>query len=355
MGGPSGFSLGQLAMTLGAALEGDSSRVVTGVASLASAGPTDISFVTDTRYLKEARTSRAGAFLAPVDAADLPAPILRCRAPRVALAQLLALFHPAPTVTAGVHPSAVVAPEARVHPSAAIGAMAVVSPGAVVGARVRIDPLAYVGEGAEIGEDSVLYPSVVVRDGVRIGCRVVIHPGAVIGADGFGYAFDGAAHRKIPQIGGVIIEDDVEIGANATIDRAMLGQTVIRRGAKIDNLVQIGHNVEIGEHSVLAAQTGISGSTRVGHHVVMGGQVGVADHLTIGDGAQLAAQSGLMTDVPAGERMWGAPARPASQARRVAVAVMELPELIRRIRAFERRLRRLESRLEMEGDDQPAS
>jgi UDP-3-O-[3-hydroxymyristoyl] glucosamine N-acyltransferase len=355
MGGRAGFSLGQIAAALGAALDGDGARVVTAVAPLASAGPADISFVTDGRYLKDARASRAGAFLAPLDIGELPAPALRCRAPRVALAQLLGMFHPAPPATAGVHPTAVVAPEARVHPTASIAALAVVAAGAVIGARARLFPLVYVGENAEVGEESVLYPSVVIRDGVRIGRRVVIHPGAVIGADGFGYAFDGTAHRKIPQVGGVVIEDDVEIGANATVDRAMLGQTVVRHGAKIDNLVQVGHNVEIGEHSVLAAQTGVAGSTRIGRYVVMGGQVGIGDHLTVGDGAQLAAQAGIIADVAAGERLWGMPARPVVQAKRIAIAAVELPELLRRVRAIDRRLRRLEARLGMEGDDRPAS
>lgn len=355
MGGPAGFSLGQIAAALGATLQGDPSRVVTAVAPLGSAGPTDISFLTDMRHVKQARASRAGAFLTPLETADLPAPMLRCRAPRLALAELLAMFHPPAVAAAGVHPSAVVAPEAHVHPSAAIGALAVVGAGAVIGARAHLYPLVYVGEGVEIGEESILYPSVVIRDGVRIGCRVVIHPGAVIGADGFGYASDGTAHRKIPQVGSVLIEDDVEIGANAAIDRAMLGQTIIRRGTKIDNLVQVGHNVEIGEHSVLAAQTGISGSCSLGRHVVMGGQVGLADHLTVGDGAQFAAQAGVMTNVAAGERMWGSPARPAAQARRIAVAMLELPELIRRARVLERRLRRLEARLGLEDDDHPSS
>jgi len=173
----------------------------------------------------------------------------------------------------------------------------------------------------------------------------VVHAGAVIGADGFGYAFDGEAHRKIPQVGSVLVEDDVEIGANTTIDRATLGQTIIRRGTKIDNLVQIGHNVEIGEHSIIVAQVGIAGSCRIGRGVVLAGQVGVADHLTIGDGAVVAAQTGLAQDVAPGEKVFGTPARPLLQAKRIFLLEGELPEVVRRLRAAERRLAALEARL----------
>jgi UDP-3-O-[3-hydroxymyristoyl] glucosamine N-acyltransferase len=203
----------------------------------------------------------------------------------------------------------------------------------------------YVVVGAVIGEETVLYPHVVIRDGVRLGRRVIVHAGAVIGADGFGYAFDGARHRKIPQVGGVRIEDDVEIGANTTIDRATLGETVVRQGTKIDNLVQVGHNVDIGEHTVIAGQVGISGSCRIGRGVVMGGQVGLADHVTVGDGAMLGAQSGVAADIAAGEKVLGAPARPLTESKRIFLATGHLPEMVRRLRTLERRLARLESRL----------
>jgi UDP-3-O-[3-hydroxymyristoyl] glucosamine N-acyltransferase len=197
----------------------------------------------------------------------------------------------------------------------------------------------------EIGEGTVVYPHVSLREGVRLGRRVVIHAGAVLGADGFGFAFDGTAHRKIPQVGGVLIEDDVEIGANTTIDRASFGDTIVRRGTKIDNLVQIGHNVEVGEHSLLIAQVGISGSARLGRGVVLAGQVGVADHASIGDGAIVAAQSGIPGDVEAGARLWGTPARPLMQAKRIEIATARLPELLQRVRALEQRLERLAARL----------
>jgi UDP-3-O-[3-hydroxymyristoyl] glucosamine N-acyltransferase len=345
MGSPAGFTLGELAATLGAKLEGDPGRRVTGVASLDAAGPEQISFLIDQRYRPAAETSRAGALLVSDSVSGLAGPLLRSSAPQQALIALLTLFHPAETAPSGIDRSAIVAPEARVDPSASIGAMAVVCAGAMIGPRVRVHPLVYVGPGVEVGEDSVLHPRVVLCEGVRLGCRVVVQPGAVIGGDGFGYVFDSGGHRKIPQVGTVVIEDDVDIGANTTIDRAMLGRTIIRRGTKIDNLVQVGHNVEIGEHSIIVAQVGISGSCRLGRGVIAAGQVGFADHLTIGDGAVLGAQAGVADDVAAGERRLGSPAVPILQAKRVFAAQKHLPDMTRRLRAAERRLEELESRL----------
>ena len=351
MADAAGFTLGKLAEALGATLDGDPSRVVTGIAPLETAGPTEISFLTDPRYRDAARASRAGAFLVAQDAGDLPAPMLRCRAPQQALIDLLLIFHPPAAAAAGVHATAVVAPDARVHHEAGIGALAVVASQAVVGAGVRIHPLAYVGPGVEVGEGSVIHPHVVLCAGVALGRRVVVHPGAVIGADGFGYAFDGRVHRKIPQVGTVVIEDDVEIGANATIDRATFGATVIRRGTKIDNLVQVGHNVEVGEHSILVAQVGISGSSRLGRGVVLGGQVGVADHVTLGDGVMAGGQSGIHTDLGAGEKVLGTPARPITLAKRIFLTESHLPELARKVRELERRLQRLEGGAEVAADE----
>ena len=345
-----GFTLGELAEALQARLDGDPTRVVTGVAPLESAGPDQISFLTDLRYRDAALASRAGAFVVPPDVADLPGPMLRCPAPQQAVIDLLRLFHPAPPRAAGVHGSAVVAADARVDPTAAVGPLCVIEAGAAIGPGVQLHALVHVGAGVEIGEATVVYPQVSLREGVRIGRRVVIHAGAVLGADGFGFAFDGSAHRKIPQVGGVLIEDDVEIGANTTIDRATFGDTIVRRGTKIDNLVQIGHNVEVGEHSLLVAQVGVSGSTRLGRGVVLGGQVGVADHVTLGDGVMAGAQSGIPADVEAGVRVFGTPARPLVQAKRIIVAESRLPELLQRVRALEQRLERLAAR---RGDADP--
>jgi UDP-3-O-[3-hydroxymyristoyl] glucosamine N-acyltransferase len=339
------FTLGQLAEVLDAKLAGDPARVVTGVATLDAASASDISFLTDPRYEAAARGSRAGAFIAPVGTRGLPAPVLECHSPQRALSELLALFHPTLAATPGVDATAVVAASAEVDPSAAIGPLTVVEAGARIAARVRVHALAYVGPGVEIGEDSVIYPLAVLRDGVRCGRRVIVHPGAVLGADGFGYTRDGTTYRKIPQVGGVLIEDDVEIGANSTVDRATLGATVVRRGTKIDNLVQVAHNVEIGEDSIIAAQTGIAGSSRIGRDVMLGGQVGVADHISVGDGAMLSAQAGVAQDVPAGAKFAGTWGRPIFQARRIWVAQAELPDMVARMKKLERRVADLEARL----------
>ncbi|HUF92381.1 MAG TPA: UDP-3-O-(3-hydroxymyristoyl)glucosamine N-acyltransferase [Candidatus Limnocylindria bacterium] len=342
MAGSAGFTLGELAAALGATLEGEPGRVVTGVAPLASAGPDDISFLIDPRYREAARASRAGAFLTPAAPMDLPGPALRCAVPQQALIHLLTLFHPAAPAKPGIDPAAVVAADAHVDSSACVGALTVVEAGARIGAGARLFPLVYVGAGVEIGEGCIIYPHVTLRDGVRLGRRVIVHPGAVLGADGFGYAFHDGAHRKIPQVGGVRVEDDVEIGANTTIDRATFGDTVVGRGTKIDNLVQLGHNVEVGEHCIIVSQTGVSGSSRLGRGVVLAGQVGVADHLTIGDGAMIGAQSGLAADVAPGDKLLGSPARPILQAKRIMLAEARLPELLQRVRALERRLQALE-------------
>ena len=339
------FTLGQLAEALDAKLDGDATRVVTGLAPLDAASPSDISFLTDKRYEQAARDSRAGAFIAPAGTRGLPAPVLECGSPQRALIVLLTLFFPPAVPSPGVDATAIVAKEASVDASATIGPLAVIERGARLAARVRIGALAYVGRDVEIGEDCVIHPRVVLCDGVRLGRRVIVHPGAVLGADGFGYAHDGTRFHKIPQVGGVVIEDDVDIGANATIDRATLGATLVRRGTKIDNLVQVAHNVEIGEGSIIAAQTGIAGSTRVGRGVMFGGQVGVADHITIGDGAQLAAKSGVAQDVAAGAKVAGIWVRPLMTARRIWVAQAELPEMVTRMKKLEDRVAELEARL----------
>ncbi len=336
------FTLGELARTLNARLEGEASRRVRAVAPLEAAGPDDISFVLGPRYVKAAAATRAGALVAPEGLAGLPGAVLRVAAPQAALIALLRLFHPDPPLEPGTHRLALVADGARVDASAAVGPFAVVERGARIGRGTRVGALCFVGEDAVVGDDVVLHPRVVVRSGVRIGNRVIVHPGAVLGADGFGYAFDGQGHRKIPQVGGVRIEDDVEIGANTTVDRATLGETVIGRGSKLDNLVQVGHNCQIGEDVILVSQVGVSGSSKVGHRAVLAGQVGIADHVEIGEGAILTAKSGVPNDIPAGEVWSGIPARPTGEAKRIWAAENRLPELLRRVRDLEKRLTDLE-------------
>lgn len=337
-----GYTLAEVAAALGARVEGDPARRVRAVAPLETAGPEEISFVLGPRYARLAAESRAGAVVAPEGLADLPGTVLRVAAPSAALIALLRLFYPEPPIAPGVHRLAWVDEGAQVNPAAAVGPFAVVERGARIGRGSRVGALCFVGAGAELGEDVVLHPRVVVHESVRIGNRVIVHPGAVLGADGFGYAFDGQAHRKIPQVGGVRIEDDVEIGANTTVDRATLGETVIGRGSKLDNLVQVGHNCQIGEHVILVSQVGISGSTRVGRGAVLAGQVGVGDHMEIGAGAVLTGQAGVMGDIPAGQVWSGTPARPTIQSKRIWAAEKRLPELLRRVHDLEKRLTELE-------------
>ncbi|MGH7321769.1 MAG: UDP-3-O-(3-hydroxymyristoyl)glucosamine N-acyltransferase [Candidatus Rokuibacteriota bacterium] len=337
--------LGELAQLVGGELQGDPALRIRGIASLEDAAAGDLSFVTGRQYVGQAEASRAAAFIVPPEL-DLPGrPLIRVARPYLAVAALLREFHPEPTLAAGIHATAVIAPSARVAPDATVLAFAVVGGSSAVEARAVLHPHVTVGERCRIGERTVLHPHVVLRGDVDIGQGVVIHAGTVIGADGFGYVFDGTRHRKIPQVGRIVIEDDVEIGANVTIDRATIGATVIGRGTKIDNLVQIGHNVVIGSDTIIVAQTGISGSCRIGHRVVLGGQVGVADHAVIGDGAQVGSQSGVRGTVAPGAAIWGTPALPIAAARRVAGSLPRLPELVRTIRALAKRIAELERRL----------
>jgi UDP-3-O-[3-hydroxymyristoyl] glucosamine N-acyltransferase len=338
------FTLGRLADALGASLEGDAARIVTGVAPLEVAGPDQVSFLTDRKYLKQAEESRAGAFLVPRDVSGLTGPLLRVDHPQQALIALLGLFHPEPPSRPGVHPAACVADGAHVDRSASVGPLAVVEAGAVVGPRSRVDALSFVGAHAVLGEDVRLYPRVVVREGVRIGDRVIVHSGAVLGADGFGYAFDGRTHRKIPQVGGLRIEDDVEIGANSAIDRATLGETVVRRGTKIDNLVQIGHNCDIGEDCILVAQVGLAGSVRVGRGSIFAGQSGSVGHVHIGRDVRVGAKSAVTGNLPDGAFVTGHPARDHGAWRKSQAGLLRLPELRHRVAELERRLAALGSR-----------
>jgi UDP-3-O-[3-hydroxymyristoyl] glucosamine N-acyltransferase len=339
------FTLGELARALGADLEGDPARVVRGVAPLDAAGPDDVSFLTNPRYRAQAEGTRAAAILVSPATDGLRPALLRVPAPQVALIALLELFFPAPPVVPGVHPTALVDPDARIAASASVGPFAVIEAQAEVGARSRIGALAFIGARARLGEDVVVHPRAVVAARVDLGHRVIVHAGAVLGSDGFGFALDEGRHRRIPQVGTVRVEDDVEIGANATVARAAFGETVIARGAKIDNLVQVAHNCRVGEHAILAAQVGIAGSSRIGSYAMLGGQVGVADHVTLADGTVLFAQAGVGGNLGDTGGIWGgSPCRPVAEWRRIQAAERRLPELLKRVRALEERVRELEGR-----------
>jgi UDP-3-O-[3-hydroxymyristoyl] glucosamine N-acyltransferase len=332
------YTTGQIAERIGATVIGDPNLPLTGFAPADSAKPGDLTFAENESYFARAKQSAASAILVAEDFSPDTKTLIRVTNARVAFAQVLPLFFPEPTFTAGIHPSAVVAATAQVDPTAHIG------PHCVVGERVKIGPGAvlisqvYVGDDCSVGEQTRLFPHVTLYQRSHLGKRVRIHAGAVIGADGFGYVFDGSEHRKVPQVGQVLIQDDVEIGANTTIDRAALGATIICKGTKIDNLVQIAHNVTIGEHSIIVAQVGIAGSTKIGAYVTVAGQAGIAGHLRIGDRVTLAAQSGVMHHIPEGQKWMGSPAQPDRVTKRQLLAIERLPDLLRRVHELERRL-----------------
>ena len=340
-------SLAELAAHVGGVVEGDGRVRIAGLASLEEAGPGELSFYGNPRYRKELRTTRASAVLLPPDEPVTRKDLawVRVGSPHLAFARLLSLFHPGPRPAPGVHPRAEVHPSARVDPTATVMALAVVEANAVVGPRSVLWPGSYVGEGSRLGEDCVLQPGAAVRERCMLGNRVLLQPGVVVGSDGFGFVFDpqGPAHVKVPQVGTVRIEDDVEVGAGSCVDRATTGETVIGRGTKIDNLVQIAHNVRVGPLSIVCAQVGISGSTEVGQGVVLAGQVGIVGHVHVGDGARIAAQSGVPHDVPAGATFSGYPAVDRALWLRQSAALKQLPELLREVRELRARVAALES------------
>ena len=279
-----GFSLGELAVRFALELRGDPDTRVSHVATLAQAEPGSLSFLADSRYRRDLLTTRASAVvLAPADAPACPVAALVTENPRLAFAHMAALLYPEPKYTPGIHPTAVVATGVRVPKSATVGALAVIEEDVELGERSWVGPGCIVQRGARLGEETRLVARVTLYPGVVLGARCLVHAGAVIGADGFGFALDGSSWVKIPQVGSVRIWDDVEIGANTTVDRGAIGDTVIGEGAKLDNQIQVGHNVSIGAHTAIAACTGISGSTKIGKRCMVGGMVGFAGHLTIAD------------------------------------------------------------------------
>jgi UDP-3-O-[3-hydroxymyristoyl] glucosamine N-acyltransferase len=291
------MKLSELATQLGCELRGDGAIEIRGIRALEEAEPGDLSFLANPRYAPQLASTRASAVICGSAAPDVGVATLRTGEPYLCFARALALFHPPRRLPSGVHPTAVVAASARIGAGAAIGAHVVVGEDVELGPDAQLHPHVVLYAGVRAGRDLVAHAGVVVREDVRIGDRVVLHPGVVLGADGFGFAPSATGAVKIPQTGTVVIEDDVEIGANTTIDRATLGATIVRRGSKLDNLVMVGHNCEIGAHCFVAAQVGLAGSTRLGNGVQMGGQAGVAGHLTIGDGVQVVAQSVIPSSV----------------------------------------------------------
>jgi len=337
------FTAAQIAERVRGEVLGDGSTPLTGLASAENARAGDLTFAEQAEYFVAAEQSAASAILVSGGFTSAKKVVIRVANARIAVARLLPVFFPPDQYPPGIHPGAIIDPSAQVDATAHIG------PGCVVGARVQIGPRSvllggnHVGRDSRLGEDVCLFPNVVLYARTVIGHRVVIHAGTVIGSDGYGYVFDEGRHRKVLQVGNVIIHDDVEIGANSAIDRAALGATVIGAGTKIDNLVHVAHNVVMGRHCLVMGQVGFAGSTHLGDYVVIASQSGIAGHLKLGHQAMVGAKSGVMRDIPDGGKVLGIPAAPDKQAKRQMIALQQLPEMVRRLRELEKQVEELKA------------
>ncbi len=332
--------MGDLARLVGGSLDGDEGIPVRGVAGLADAGAEQLSFCTLPEYRSQVAMTKAAAVIVAQSFAPPPGMrdglvLIRVDNPYLAVATVVEHFYPETPPRESVHPSAVIDPTARLADGVSVGAGSAIGPDAMVGSNTRVGAGCVLAEGTVIGADCRLYANVTLYPRVRLGDRVILHAGVVLGADGFGYALEGGRHVKIPQVGGVLIEDDVEIGANTCVDRGALGITRVARGTKIDNLVQIGHNCDVGEDSVLCGQVGLGGSVVIGSGVMIAGQAGLKGHIRVGDGATIAGGSGVTSSVPAGGVVAGYPHMEVSRWRRVMAALKGLPDLVRRVRRLE--------------------
>ena len=343
-------TLSALAAELGGEVIGDGSTVIRGVAGIREAMPGDLTFLANSRYDAHLEETRASAVICARERRTASLPLLVVDNPYLAFHRAVRIFRPDQhRPAAGVHPTAVVAADAELGRDVAIGPHCVVEPGARVGDRVVLMSGAYIGHRAVVGDDSFFYPRVVVREECIVGARCIFHPGVVIGSDGFGFALDGGRYHKVPQVGNVVIGDEVEIGANTTIDRATTHSTRIGEGTKIDNLVQIGHNVVVGRHCIIVAQVGVSGSTELEDYVTLGGQAGLVGHIRIGRGAMVGAQSGVTKSVPAEAVVTGYPATQHTIWKRLQALIHRLPDLFQRSRDLEERVAELERLREREG------
>jgi len=333
------MSVSELAARLERPFSGDGDVAVDGVASLESAGPGDLGYVRSSAFASRARASAAAALVAPPDIDVGDRPVIRSEQPGFDFVRATRLLHPSAAVVAGIASSASVAPDASVDPTASIGPGCAIGARARVGAHTLLHANVTVYDDAEIGADCVIHSGCVLREATRVGARVLLQPGVMLGGDGFAYvAGVGGTIEKVPQMGRVVVDDDVEIGANTTVDRGALGDTRIRRGAKIDNLVQIGHGCDVGEDVLIIAQAGLSGSTVVEKGAIVMAQAGVVGHLTIGERAVVGPQCGVHKDVPARVRVLGSPQREGRLQQKIVAALPRLPDLLRRVRAIEKRL-----------------
>jgi len=338
------LSLSQIQEVIGGEIVGPPENLVSGISSLEEAEPGDLSYCSSDRYLKAALKSRAGAFLVDRPIPELKRPQLVVPNPAYGFACIAQRFFTEPYRPRGMAKEVVCGADVQIGPDPSIWANVTLGDRVKIGARVTLYPGVFIGSDSTVGNDSLLYPNVVVREGCVIGSRVIIHSGTVIGSDGFGYVQHEGRHVKIPQLGGVILEDDVELGANVAVDRATFGQTVVKKGTKVDNLVQIAHNVTVGEHTILVAQVGIAGSTSIGHHVMIGGQAGLADHVRVGDLAMIAARSGVNRNVESKEIVGGAPVMPFEVFLKSHALLARLPELRQWLRDLKERVQALENK-----------
>ncbi len=343
--------LKELAELVGGTIIGDGEVEISGVGSIEEARPGEITFIAHPKYLPKMEKSQASAIIVSKEVTQAPKPLLCVANPYLAFIKVLHLFFQKVYQPKGIDPmawishTAVLGKDLTIYPFVYIGERCEIKD------RVILYPGVYVGEESIIDEDSILYPNVSIYPKTIIGKRVILHSGVVVGSDGFGYVKDGKRNIKIPQVGRVVIEDDVEVGANTTIDRATLGETIIRRGVKIDNLVQVAHNVVIGEDSIIVAQVGISGSTKIGSNVTLAGQVGVVDHVEIGDNVIVGAQSGVAYDLAPNQAYTGSPPLPHREFLRAISVFPKLPEMRKTLLDVERRLAKIESQLNLEGKE----
>ncbi len=335
------FTAAQIAQQVGGKITGDAAVVLTGLAPADCARAGDLTFAEKESYFQAAEKSLASAILVSGPFTSTTKTLIHVANPRIAMARLLPFFFPPEAHSAGIHPSSTIDPTATIHSSAHIGPSCTVQGNATVGARSVLMAGNHLGRDVQIGEDSCLFPNVVVYARTKIGNRVTIHASTVIGSDGYGYVLDEGKHRKILQIGNVVIHDDVEIGANAAIDRGALGSTVIGQGTKIDNLVHVAHNVAFGRHCLIMGQAGFAGSTTLGDYCVVASQSGIAGHLKLGNQATVGAKSGVMRDVPDKQVVLGIPAMPDKQTKRQWIGVQQLPDMIRRMRELEKQVAEL--------------
>ncbi|MCP9452969.1 MAG: UDP-3-O-(3-hydroxymyristoyl)glucosamine N-acyltransferase [Nitrospira sp.] len=337
------ITLADIRQVVGGTVHGDEHTRIYELASLAEATPESLSFVASEKALKAVPEPRAAALLVHRHLPNLSLPQLVVHHPLLAFARVAQHFFIPPSPPRGISKDLVQGTDVTIGPDVSIWPFVTLGDRVTIGARVTLYPGVFVGSDCTIGDDSVLYPNVVVREGCTIGSRVIIHSGTVIGADGFGYVQHEGRHHKIPQLGGVVIEDDVELGANVTVDRATLGVTRVKQGTKVDNLVQIAHNVTVGEHCIIVAQVGIAGSTTIGHHVMIGGQAGLSDHIQIGDYVMIAAKAGVNRSVESNQVVGGIPALPRERALKVQGVFHHLPELHQLVRNLEQRVAALEA------------